>query len=109
MAETAYPAAGSEAPVNPYNLLEAVNRSGDTAHTGWLIFLGLMAYLMIAVAGVTHRDLLLETPPFLHFGPAGEDGVDVVECLGAHLCSELSVLKVLSSLSCAVSCCHKQT
>ena len=27
MAETAYPAAGSEAPVNPYNLLEAVNRA----------------------------------------------------------------------------------
>lgn len=51
-----------ETPINPYSLLEAVNRSSDTAHTAWLIFLGLMAYLMIAVAGVTHRDLLLETP-----------------------------------------------
>ncbi len=49
-----------ETPVNPYSLLEAVNRSSDTAHTGWLIFLGIMAYLMIAVAGVTHKDLLLE-------------------------------------------------
>lgn len=51
-----------ETPVNPYSLLEAVNDSSDTAHTAWLIFLGVMTYLMIAVAGVTHRDLLLETP-----------------------------------------------
>ncbi|MEM9028879.1 MAG: pentapeptide repeat-containing protein [Pseudomonadota bacterium] len=51
-----------DTPVNPYSLLEAVNRSSDTAHTGWLIFLLVMAYLMIAVAGVTHRDLLLEKP-----------------------------------------------
>ncbi len=51
-----------ETPVNPYSLLEAVNRSSDMAHTGWLIFLGVMAYLMIAVAGVTHQDLLLEKP-----------------------------------------------
>ncbi len=51
-----------ETPVNPYSLLDAVNRSSDMAHTGWLIFLGVMAYLMIAVAGVTHQDLLLEKP-----------------------------------------------
>jgi uncharacterized protein YjbI with pentapeptide repeats len=52
----------AETPVNPYSLLEAVNNSSDTAHTAWLIFLGIMAYLMIAVAGVSHKDLLLETP-----------------------------------------------
>ena len=51
-----------ETPVNPYSLLEAVNNSSDTAHTAWLIFLAIMAYFMIAVAGVTHKDLLLETP-----------------------------------------------
>jgi uncharacterized protein YjbI with pentapeptide repeats len=51
-----------ETPVNPYSLLEAVNRSSDAAHTGWLIFLAIMAYFVIATAGVTHRDLLLETP-----------------------------------------------
>ncbi len=51
-----------ETPVNPYSLLEAVNRSSDTAHMAWLIFLGVMAYLMIAVAGVSHQDLLLEKP-----------------------------------------------
>lgn len=51
-----------ETPVNPYSLLDAVNRSSDTAHTAWLIFLGIMTYLMVAVAGVTHSNLLLETP-----------------------------------------------
>ena len=51
-----------ETAVNPYSLLEAVNASSDTAHTAWLIFLGIMTYFMIAVAGVTHKDLLLETP-----------------------------------------------
>lgn len=54
-------ASDGETPVNPYSLLDAVNRSSDTAHTAWLIFLGIMTYLMIAVAGVTHKDLLLET------------------------------------------------
>jgi len=48
-----------EAPVNPYSLLEAVNVSSRSAHATWLIFLGLSAYLLVAVAGVTHRDLLL--------------------------------------------------
>ena len=52
----------SETPVNPYSLLEAVNESSETAHRAWLIFLALMTYLTIAVAGVNHRDLLLETP-----------------------------------------------
>ncbi|MCL4764739.1 MAG: pentapeptide repeat-containing protein [Hyphomicrobiaceae bacterium] len=61
MPETARAAADSETPVNPYSLLEAVNSSSETSHTAWLIFIGVMAYLMVAVAGVTHRDLLLET------------------------------------------------
>lgn len=52
----------TETPVNPYSLLQAVNDASGTAHTAWLIFVGLMAYLMIAVAGVSHKDLLLETP-----------------------------------------------
>lgn len=62
MAEMARVAPDSDTPVNPYSLLEAVNNSSDTAHTGWLIFLAIMTYLMIAVAGVTHEALLLETP-----------------------------------------------
>jgi uncharacterized protein YjbI with pentapeptide repeats len=48
-----------EAPVNPYSLLEAVNTSSDSAHTAWLIFIGIMGYVLVAVAGVTHKDLLL--------------------------------------------------
>ena len=61
MPDTARAAADNETPVNPYSLLEAVNSSSDTSHTAWLIFIGIMAYLMVAVAGVTHKDLLLET------------------------------------------------
>lgn len=62
MADRARLSPETETPVNPYSLLEAVNSSSDTAHTGWLIFLAIMTYLVIAVAGVTHEALLLETP-----------------------------------------------
>lgn len=62
MSDLSSASADGETPVNPYSLLEAVNRSSDTAHVAWLIFLGIMTYLMIAVAGVTHTNLLLETP-----------------------------------------------
>lgn len=62
MADQARGVVETETPVNPYSLLEAVNASSETAHRAWLIFLALMIYLMVAVAGVTHRDLLLETP-----------------------------------------------
>jgi uncharacterized protein YjbI with pentapeptide repeats len=51
----------TETPVNPYTLLEAVNRSSDSVNAAWLIFLGLMAYLLITVAGITHKDLLLNS------------------------------------------------
>jgi uncharacterized protein YjbI with pentapeptide repeats len=54
--------AAEDTPVNPYSLLDAVNASSDTSHVGWLLFLGLMTYLTIAVAGVSHKDLLLQTP-----------------------------------------------
>ncbi len=50
-----------DTPVNPYTLLGAVNDTSEIAHTGWLIFLGVVAYFCIAVAGVTHKDLLLNT------------------------------------------------
>lgn len=53
--------AGREVPVNPYSLLEAVNDASEVAHTSWLIFLGVIAYLTVAVAGVSHQDLLLNT------------------------------------------------
>jgi uncharacterized protein YjbI with pentapeptide repeats len=62
MTDTSRGGGDGDTPVNPYSLLEAVNNSSDTSHTGWLIFIAIMAYVMIAVAGVTHKDLLLETP-----------------------------------------------
>ena len=58
----------TETPVNPYSLLEAVNRSSGTANTAWLIFVGLLAYLLITVAGVTHKDLLLNAAITLDAG-----------------------------------------
>ena len=62
MSDQPRPASDGETPVNPYSLLEAVNSSSESSHTAWMLFLGIMTYLMIAVAGVTHKDLLLETP-----------------------------------------------
>lgn len=62
MSDTSRSVSDGDTPVNPYSLLEAVNNSSDTSHTGWLIFIAIMAYVMIAVAGVSHKDLLLETP-----------------------------------------------
>jgi uncharacterized protein YjbI with pentapeptide repeats len=62
MSDTAPASAEAEAPVNPYSLLDAVNTASAMSHTAWLIFIAVMVYVMIAVAGVTHKDLLLETP-----------------------------------------------
>ena len=62
MVDSTQVAPESETPVNPYSLLEAVNRSSDKAQGAWLIFLAVMTYVMVAVAGVTHEALLLETP-----------------------------------------------
>ncbi|MGI9405418.1 MAG: pentapeptide repeat-containing protein, partial [Hyphomicrobiaceae bacterium] len=47
--------------VNPYSLLEAVNASSMAARGGWVLFLAIATFILIAVAGVTHRDLLLNT------------------------------------------------
>ena len=56
------PMPGEDVPVNPYSLLGAVNDASEIAHTGWIVFLSIVAYLCVAVAGITHRDLLLNTP-----------------------------------------------
>jgi uncharacterized protein YjbI with pentapeptide repeats len=50
----------AETPVNPYSLLDAVNRSCAAARTAWLVLLAVMAYLLITVAAITHEDLLLD-------------------------------------------------
>ena len=49
MSNTVRTAPEAETPVNPYSLLDAVNASSDTSHTGWLLFLGLMTYLTIRI------------------------------------------------------------
>ncbi len=62
MVDSTQVAPESETPVNPYSLLEAVNQSSDKAQGAWLIFLAVMTYVTVAVAGVTHEALLLDTP-----------------------------------------------
>ena len=43
-------------------LLKAANTASGTARNAWLAFLGLIAYLLVTIAGVTHTDLLLNSP-----------------------------------------------
>ena len=49
------------------DLLAAVNAASAGARNAWLAFLGLMAYLVVTLAGITHRDLLLNAPTTLPF------------------------------------------
>ncbi|MGF1619221.1 MAG: pentapeptide repeat-containing protein [Rhodomicrobiaceae bacterium] len=44
------------------HLLEAVNRASEAAGSAWLVHLALAAYFIVALAGVSHRDLLLNSP-----------------------------------------------
>lgn len=39
-----------------------VNRTSASTRNGWVFFLALQAYFFVALAGITHRDLLLDTP-----------------------------------------------
>jgi hypothetical protein len=39
-----------------------VNISSGAARNAWMFFMALLAYYVIALAGITHRDLLLNTP-----------------------------------------------
>ena len=61
MNETSPGMIDAETPVNPYSLLEAVNRSSNSANAAWLIYIALMSYLLITVAGISHKDLLLNS------------------------------------------------
>ena len=54
------PALESDTPVNPYSLREAVDRAGRSAGFAWLVLLGSSAYLSLVLAGISHRDLLLD-------------------------------------------------
>ena len=50
----------AETPVNPYSLLDALNTAAARTNAVWLLFLGLLAYVALAVGALTHRDLLLD-------------------------------------------------
>ncbi len=43
-------------------LLHAVNESALAVRNGWVTFVAMMAFFFVAVAGVTHKDLLLDSP-----------------------------------------------
>jgi len=43
-------------------LVASLNAAADSARTGWITSLGLLAYLFVAVGGISHRDLLLNSP-----------------------------------------------
>jgi hypothetical protein len=43
-------------------LADDVNRSSASTRNGWLFLLAIHAYLFVILAGLTHRDLLLNTP-----------------------------------------------
>ena len=47
---------------NPEQLLGAANDASGAARNAWLAFMGLLAYLLITLAGVTHIDLLRNSP-----------------------------------------------
>ena len=58
---------------NPRRLLHAVNESAHAVRNGWVFFLALTAFFFVTVAGVTHQDLLLNSPvalPVLQVGIA---------------------------------------
>jgi uncharacterized protein YjbI with pentapeptide repeats/transposase-like protein len=43
-------------------LLESANGASDPARNAWLAFLALLTYLLVALGGVSHKDLLLNSP-----------------------------------------------
>ncbi|MEL6372684.1 MAG: pentapeptide repeat-containing protein [Pseudomonadota bacterium] len=47
--------------INPYSLIVGVNEASHAARAAWLLSLAIMAWLFVAVAGVTHKDLLVGT------------------------------------------------
>jgi len=46
-------------------LLDDVNAASGPARNGWLVFIAVLAYFFITLAGITHTDLLLNSPVML--------------------------------------------
>jgi ABC-type uncharacterized transport system fused permease/ATPase subunit len=64
-------------------LIQETNQSASSVAASWVVWIALLAFFVVALAGVTHKDLLLETPvdlpllqvkipqaSFFLFGPA---------------------------------------
>ncbi len=59
----------SSSVVTSEDLLDAANDASGQARNMWLFFLGLLTYLIVTLAGTTHKNLLLNDPvklPFLN-------------------------------------------
>ncbi len=61
MRSTTRSACAGDLPVNPYDLVDAVNASSQPVRRSWLAFVAVWTYLMLVVASVTHRDLLFSS------------------------------------------------
>lgn len=51
-----------QTPLSADELLKSANTASATARNAWLAFLVLIAYLLVTIAGVTHTELLLNSP-----------------------------------------------
>lgn len=43
-------------------LIKASNQSSETARNSWMFFLVLLSYLFVTISGISHKDLLFDTP-----------------------------------------------
>ncbi len=62
MRDASAPEGISDTDVRNAALAEDVNAASGPARNGWVIFIAALAYLFITLAGITHADLLLNTP-----------------------------------------------
>ena len=65
------PLKSSDSATSVREMLAAVNYASAAARNSWLAFIGLMTYLAVTLAGVSHKDLFLDTEitlPFVRIG-----------------------------------------
>ena len=53
---------GKVAELSARELLDEANGASDPARNAWLAFLALLTYLLVTLGGVSHKDLLLDSP-----------------------------------------------
>lgn len=67
MFATQHPQAMPAASVTAEELLDAANEASGQSRNMWIAFIALLAYLIVTIAGTTHKDLLLNNPVMLPF------------------------------------------